>query len=79
MPIETTNEMESKDFKNESDMQSLTFLKITKNDENWALTSILSFIEYLKNKQQRGQITAGTVFLTMVHVPSFVCLLLNKG
>ncbi len=60
--IETTPEIENKeDFKNALNEQSLIFLKNAKNNESWVLASILSFMEYLKNKQQKGQITAGTI------------------
>lgn len=60
--IETANEITNKDdFKNALSKQSIIFLEIAKCDEKWVMNSILSFLEHLKNKQQRGQITAGTI------------------
>jgi hypothetical protein len=57
IPIETTNEIENKeDIKNALNEQSIIFLNNAKNNQDWCLTSILSFIWYLKNKQQKGQI-----------------------
>jgi integrase len=41
--------------------QSILFLERAKVDEKWALNSILRFIDYLKTRQQRGEITAGTI------------------
>ncbi len=47
--------------KEELNQQSISFLGRALKNEKWALNSILSFIEYLKSKQQKGEITAGTI------------------
>ena len=41
--------------------QSVIFLEKAKIDERWALISISRFIDYLKTRQQNGEITAGTI------------------
>lgn len=62
IPIETTYDIKDKDDpKNALNEQSIVFLKNAKDNENWVLNAILSFIEHLKSKQRKGQITAGTI------------------
>jgi hypothetical protein len=47
--------------KGELNKQSISFLNRALKDEKWALNSILSFLEHLISKQQKGEITAGTI------------------
>lgn len=55
---ETTSKENFKDQLNE---QSIIFLEHARKNEKWVLIAILSFIEYLKVKQQYGEITVGTI------------------
>lgn len=63
LEIENTN-VNTKDksaFKYKLERQSIVFLEKAKIDERWALISISRFIDYLKTRQQNGEITAGTI------------------
>ena len=48
-------------FKEKLEKQCLIFLERTRTNEKWALISISRFIDYLKTRQQKGEITAGTI------------------
>ncbi|MDN5846713.1 MAG: hypothetical protein L0H53_10620 [Candidatus Nitrosocosmicus sp.] len=56
--------LDSKDknaVKTKLENQARLFLEKGKTNEKWALNSILRFLEYLKTRQQIGEIKAGTI------------------
>jgi hypothetical protein len=52
------NVLESRE---ELNKQSVVFLEVALKNENRALSSILTFIENLKSRQQKGGITPGNI------------------
>ncbi len=75
IPIETTYDIKDKDDpKNALNEQSIVFLKNAKDNENWVLNAILSFIEHLKSKQRKGQITIWDSLESYATNPSTSCI-----
>ncbi|MDN5846759.1 MAG: hypothetical protein L0H53_10855 [Candidatus Nitrosocosmicus sp.] len=55
------NHRDKSALKDKLEMQATIFLERARTNEKWAIISISRFIEYLKTRQQSGEITAGTI------------------
>lgn len=55
------NHRDKSALKDKLERQAKIFLERARTNEKWAVVSISRFIEYLKTRQEKGEITAGTI------------------